>query len=100
MSLRHGQIAVHEAVPYEECKQNPHTVICTTSLGGHLSWFQLGGGRWHAHPVGNFLQNMAAEIDLDAIKSGMNGSTVKNMHGAVFNPVRRKLLIHTDQQDI
>lgn len=44
-------IACDEAVPYEEIKQNPYTVLCATSGGGHLSWFELGGGRWHAKPV-------------------------------------------------
>jgi predicted alpha/beta-fold hydrolase len=33
--------------------QNPYTVLVTTSLGGHLSWFEGGGegDRWHAKPV-------------------------------------------------
>lgn len=44
-------IACDEAVPYEEIKQNPFVVLCATSGGGHLSWFELGGGRWHAKPV-------------------------------------------------
>lgn len=44
-------IACDEAVPYEEIKQNPYVVMCATSGGGHLSWFELGGGRWHAKPV-------------------------------------------------
>lgn len=45
-------IAHHEALPYGEARQNPYTVLCTTSLGGHLGWFEIGGGRWHAKPVG------------------------------------------------
>lgn len=44
-------IAVAEAVPYEEIKQNPYVVLCMSSGGGHLFWFELGGGRWHAKPV-------------------------------------------------
>ena len=40
-----------EAVPLEEIKQNPFVVLCITSLGGHLSWFEFGGGRWFAKPV-------------------------------------------------
>ena len=46
-------IAVEEAVPYQEIKQNPYVVLCMTSGGGHLFWFELGGGRWHAKPVSN-----------------------------------------------
>lgn len=44
-------ICVNEAIPYEEFKQNPYAVLCTTSLGGHLSWFQVGGTRWFAKAV-------------------------------------------------
>ena len=47
------QIAVKEAIPFEEFKQNPYAVLCTTSMGGHLSWFETGGGRWFAKPVGD-----------------------------------------------
>lgn len=46
------QIAVERAIPYQEFKKNPHTVCLTTSLGGHLAFFEIGGGRWHAKPVG------------------------------------------------
>ena len=45
------QIAVERAIPYKEFKKNPHTVCLTTSLGGHLAFFEMGGGRWHAKPV-------------------------------------------------
>jgi predicted alpha/beta-fold hydrolase len=45
------QIAVYDAIPFQEFAQNPYTVLVTTSLGGHLSWFEIGGGRWHARPV-------------------------------------------------
>ncbi|VUC37621.1 unnamed protein product [Clonostachys rosea] len=55
-------IAVEEALPYDEFQQNPYTVLCTTSLGGHLCWFESGGGRWYTKPVTNFLNSMAFEI--------------------------------------
>ena len=48
---REVQIAVDEAVPYEEIKQNPYVVMCSTSTGGHLSWFEVGGTRWFSKPV-------------------------------------------------
>ena len=44
-------IASRWALPYPEARQNPYTVLCTTSLGGHLGWFEVGGGRWHSKPV-------------------------------------------------
>jgi predicted alpha/beta-fold hydrolase len=44
-------IAVGEAVPYDEVEANPHVFMAVTEGGGHLSWFELGGGRWFAKPV-------------------------------------------------
>lgn len=42
---------MEQAIPYEEFKANPYTVCLTTSLGGHLAFYEPGGGRWHAKPV-------------------------------------------------
>jgi predicted alpha/beta-fold hydrolase len=56
------QIAANEALPRNEVKQTPYGVLCTTSLGGHLSWFELGGGRWFAKAVSD--RNYRVEIDL------------------------------------
>ncbi|KAK4984870.1 hypothetical protein LTR50_006341 [Elasticomyces elasticus] len=95
-------IAVKEAIPYEEFAQSPYTVLCTTSTGGHLSWFEWGGGRWFAKPAVNFLQKMAKEIDLSALEeqkqtsSNANGSakvSVGNRMPFAFDPMRRKMFI-------
>ncbi|CAK7223907.1 hypothetical protein SCUCBS95973_005338 [Sporothrix curviconia] len=86
-------IAVEEAVPYGEFKQNPYTVLCMTSLGGHLSWFEPGGGRWHAKPVSRFLHNMATKVDLDAIPRDLPDHNSKQRPGVTFKPLRRKLQI-------
>lgn len=54
-------IVCNEAVPYNEIKLNPYVVMCTTSGGGHLGWFELNGGRWHVKPVSryNFVRDQA-----------------------------------------
>lgn len=44
-------ISADEAVPYEEIKLNPYVVMCATSSGGHIGWYEFGGGRWHVKPV-------------------------------------------------
>jgi uncharacterized protein len=44
-------ISSSQALPYAEAQQNPFTVLCTTSLGGHLGWFEFNGNRWHSKPV-------------------------------------------------
>ncbi|KAJ9641975.1 hypothetical protein H2201_004509 [Coniosporium apollinis] len=90
-------IAVNEAIPYEEFKQNPYAVLCTTSVGGHLSWFEWGGGRWFVKPAVNFLNKMAKEIDLGAISdqrmANVNGGVGPKSKGPYFEPMRRKLHI-------
>ena len=44
-------IAMSEALPLDEVLANPHIVLATTPGGGHLGWFEWGGGRWFAKPV-------------------------------------------------
>lgn len=88
-------IAVVEALPFEEFKQNPMTVLLTTSLGGHLSWFESGGGRWFAKPVSNFLIRMAKDIDFDRLKEeehvGRAAADEQGKAPTYFVPMRRKL---------
>ncbi|KAJ4408187.1 hypothetical protein N0V82_009761 [Gnomoniopsis sp. IMI 355080] len=87
-------IAVEQAIPYEEFKANPYTICLTTSLGGHLAFFEPGGGRWHAKPVVNFFRNMAESVDLKSINHQVNGDTVlKPQYGSGFDPIRRKMLV-------
>ncbi len=90
-------IAVGEAIPIEEFKQNPMTVLVTTSLGGHLSWFETDGGRWFAKPIFNFLTRIAKEIDFDKLKGEpCSLGTVPDSHksgAAEFVPMRRKLQV-------
>lgn len=83
-------IAVDEAVPYGELKLNPYTVMCATSLGGHLAFYEPGGGRWHPKPICNFLHKMATEVDLKAIPREEHITTNESniLH---FDPMRRKM---------
>lgn len=81
-------------MPYEEFKQNPCTILMTTSLGGHLCWFEMGGGRWNAKPICNFLNHMISKIDLESLKPQSFDRTVDvPKRGAHFDPMRRKLEI-------
>lgn len=63
LHARDDPIATDEAVPHAEIEQNPYVVLCMTSGGGHLSWFELGGGRWHAKPVSLSLLNGADVVN-------------------------------------
>jgi hypothetical protein len=83
------QIAIDEALPYLEIKQTPYAVLCMTSLGGHLSWFEIGGHRWFARAAVNFLNKMAIDIQVDA-PADMNGAAKSDASGPRFNPMRRR----------
>jgi uncharacterized protein len=39
------------AVPYEAFKKNPYIVMAASNIGGHLGWFEVGGGRWNTTAV-------------------------------------------------
>ncbi|MCJ1446779.1 MAG: hypothetical protein MMC23_007286 [Stictis urceolatum] len=93
-------IAHLEAIPFEEFKQNPYTVLLTSSLGGHLSWFEIGGTRWFAKPASNFLMKIA-ERDTEIFKPNIvAGPTSKELGIAgkppPFLPMRRKLRMSMD----
>ncbi|KYK61492.1 hypothetical protein DCS_02634 [Drechmeria coniospora] len=92
-------IAVEEALPYEEFRQNPNTVMITTSLGGHLCWFETGGSRWHKRPVCNFLNHIARNVDLESLKPQPDAqATEKVSAGADYQPMRRKLFIQDEDE--
>ncbi|RYP24553.1 hypothetical protein DL765_000573 [Monosporascus sp. GIB2] len=90
-------ISSYLALPVGEARQNPYTVLCTTSLGGPLGWFEIGGGRWHGKPVTNFLNHMAFEVDLDSIKPEAEGKPRLGTSTTQFDPMRRKMHVDLNQ---
>lgn len=85
---------MREALPYEEFRQNPDTVLLTTSLGGHLCWYETGGGRWHTRVVANFFNELAFRSDLDSLNPVLDMPTIPGRpRGAVYDPMKRKLAI-------
>ncbi|KAF7562084.1 hypothetical protein G7046_g2047 [Stylonectria norvegica] len=90
-------IAVKEAIPYEEFKQNPNTILLTTSLGGHLCWFEIGGNRWFTKPVCNFLNHLAFKADLDSLRPHKDPDHAEaTATGHSYIPMRRKMFIVED----
>ncbi|KAL9002597.1 MAG: hypothetical protein Q9188_004488 [Gyalolechia gomerana] len=87
-------IAVHEAIPHQEFRQNPFTVMCVTNLGGHIGWFESGGGRWFAKTATQFFTTMARRVDLTSYRSQRRhppGKISSPLGGDVsFDPMRRR----------
>lgn len=40
-------ITGYRTLPRSEVKLNPYVLLVTTTIGGHLGWFQLNGRRWY-----------------------------------------------------
>jgi len=95
------KIVSQEALPYPEFKLNPYTVLCTTSMGGHLSWFEIGGTRWHSKPTVNFLNYMAFKTKPSSTEqpkvNGVVATTSTPKRRLIFDPTRRRM--HTDGSD-
>ncbi|OAL42522.1 medium-chain fatty acid ethyl ester synthase/esteras-like protein 1 [Pyrenochaeta sp. DS3sAY3a] len=83
------------AIPFEECMQNPHTVLCTTNWGGHLGSFQLDGKRWIAVAASEFLSRLHAETSINPASFGPQevdpGSWARGF--PKFEPNNRKLIL-------
>ncbi|KAJ9237562.1 hypothetical protein DTO169E5_5148 [Paecilomyces variotii] len=104
-------IATKEALPYQEITKTPYGIMCTTSWGGHLGWFEYGGGRWFVKPVTAFLNKMAFEVDLDAPLVVQNPEIIPGRISSQkgpnkdpdtaprpdFDPMRRKLAMNMDK---
>ncbi|RKF76829.1 putative esterase [Golovinomyces cichoracearum] len=91
-------IVTNEAVPYEEVKQTPNVVLCTTSLGGHLSWYEIGGLQWHARPTINFLNKMAFEVISESSNDSSSSiSEIKRSFVKRFDPMCRKWRVMGDE---
>jgi len=98
LSAKDDPIANDEAVPYNEIRQNPYVVMCTTSAGGHLGWFEWNG-RWHWKPITGFFNAMAREVDFVQLEA--NEVEFNRKHGGqpspfLFESTRRKLHLPGD----
>lgn len=89
-------IAVDEGIPRQEFRVSPYAVLCTTSHGGHLGWFELGGKRWITKAVESFFQRMHREVGSQNFWQNQfpcNGHTMQEKFPGrmEFDPVKRKM---------
>lgn len=89
------QISSKAGIPYEEFKQNPYAVLCTTNWGGHLGSFQLGGGRWFATAASAFLSQIHNDIDHEASKIEREETKVDapGKKYPIYDPNHRRLIL-------
>ncbi|KAF3994083.1 hypothetical protein FT663_00103 [Candidozyma haemuli var. vulneris] len=48
-----------KSLPYPEVSLNPYTFMVTTSVGGHLGWFNLQLNRWYPDPISQVFTELA-----------------------------------------
>lgn len=63
-------IVHHDCIPYKEAAKNPYLVLSTTSLGGHIGWFQPGNKLWYPPVISKFFKTL--DINVDHIKGTPN----------------------------
>ncbi|WEJ95237.1 hypothetical protein PSN45_002750 [Yamadazyma tenuis] len=47
------------SLPVEEATLNPYVTMVTTSVGGHLGWFDYSNNRWYAEPVARMMKALS-----------------------------------------
>lgn len=52
------------SLPMEESRINPYVLVITTTVGGHLGWFDYKLGRWYAEPVARLMKQLA-EVEVE-----------------------------------
>ncbi|TID20296.1 alpha/beta fold family hydrolase [Venturia nashicola] len=89
-------IVADVGAPYEEVKHNGYVVLCSTSLGGHLSWFEPGGERWFSRVAESWLRKMATEVDFKALRAERETSTVgvQNEMTSSGSPNKREMPVY------
>lgn len=60
LSSKDDPITGFRTLPQDEVKQNPYALLITTTIGGHLGWFNVTGRRWYPNPLARLFQQMDA----------------------------------------
>ncbi|KAI8609857.1 Alpha/Beta hydrolase protein [Chytriomyces sp. MP71] len=51
-------VALSQSIPVADVLANPHVLLATTRVGGHLGWFGWTGKRWFPRPVLEFCKSI------------------------------------------
>lgn len=79
-----------EAIPEEEVRANPYTLLVETTKGGHVAWFEdTKGKRWYTDPLCRFLSGFHQDIVLKGLKSTVEEKELPHNN---FGPVKTSIL--------
>lgn len=58
VSSKDDPICGFRSSPVQESPINPYTTVVTTSIGGHLGWFDYKNDRWYPKPIAKLIKEM------------------------------------------
>lgn len=79
LSSEDDPIVGRNGIPYREAIRNPYIYLVTTTVGGHLGWFQYDGTRWNNRTVADYLHLLDTKVDY---------SKENAIHAQVLRPTR------------
>lgn len=65
ISSKDDPICGFRSSPIQESPINPYTTVITTSIGGHLGWFDYKNDRWYPKPIAKLIREM---VKYDVVK--------------------------------
>jgi hypothetical protein len=107
-------IVPKECIPFENFNLNTFCILCTTTRGGHIGWFQSGGARWFTKTVSGvscfsgrgliigcqikaFLGSLVEVVDLAQLPRTKDVEVDSSPGGHGYDPCRRKLYFHSEE---
>lgn len=66
LSSHDDPITGSRSLPELEVRENPYTFMVTTSVGGHLGWFDILGRRWYAAPLAKLFKELDDHWQVDS----------------------------------
>lgn len=63
-------ISSFSSIPKSEIKLNPFTMLISTSIGGHIGWFDYKGDRWNSAPSARLFKELDKNwrVDRNSVK--------------------------------
>lgn len=65
ISSKDDPVCGFRSLPISESKINPYVTVVTTSVGGHLGWFDLKHNRWYSKPVARLMKALSESTQVD-----------------------------------
>lgn len=77
ISAKDDPVCGLRSLPIDESRLNPYVTLITTTIGGHLGWFDFKHNRWYPKPVAGLMKELANyDLEKDDIKLPLDADKV------------------------